>query len=166
MIDKELAAFLEEGIGIQIGTRSASLEPNGARVVAVRVDDDGTHIVAFVPQPPRHVVVPDLEATGQAALVFARPTDDASCQVKGVFEGVAPPTAPTSVSSRISGDACSNLDEIGTAALDARRLGRLAMRGGSHSRHCALQPDARAQAPVPRSDDARRWKRWRPASRD
>jgi hypothetical protein len=71
MINKELAAFLEEGIGIQIGTRNASLEPNGARVVAVRVEDNGTHIVAFVPE---------------RALVFARPPDERSCQVKGVFE--------------------------------------------------------------------------------
>ena len=86
MIDKELAAFLEEGIAIQIGTRSASLEPNGARVVAVRVEDNGTHIVAFMPERAAKVVAPDLEANGQAALVFARPPDERSCQVKGVFE--------------------------------------------------------------------------------
>ena len=86
MINKELAAFLEEGIGIQIGTRNASLEPNGARVVAVRVEDNGTHIVAFVPERAIKVVAPDLEANGQAALVFARPPDERSCQVKGVFE--------------------------------------------------------------------------------
>ena len=86
MIDKELAAFLQEGIAIQIGTRNAGLEPNGARVVAVRVEDNGTHIVAFVPERAIKVVAPDLEANGQAALVFARPPDERSCQVKGVFE--------------------------------------------------------------------------------
>ena len=85
MIDKELAAFLEEGIAIQIGTRNASLEPNGARVVAVRVEDEGTHIVAFMPARSAKYVTPDLEANGQAALVFARPPDERSCQVKGVF---------------------------------------------------------------------------------
>ncbi len=88
MIDKELAAFLEEGIAIQIGTRSAGLEPNGARVVAVRVEANGTHIVAFVPERAIKVVTSDLEANGQAALVFARPPDERSCQVKGVFEGM------------------------------------------------------------------------------
>ena len=46
MIDKELAAFLQEGIAIQIGTRNARLEPNGARVVAIKVEDDGQHVVA------------------------------------------------------------------------------------------------------------------------
>jgi hypothetical protein len=89
MIDNELAAFLEEGIGIQIGTRNASLEPNGARVVAVRVEDNGTHIVAFVPERAIKAVAPDLETNGQAALVFARPPDERSCQVKGVFERMA-----------------------------------------------------------------------------
>ena len=88
MIDKELAAFLEEGIGIQIGTRNASLMPNGARVVAARVEDDGTHLTAFVPARAASQVVPDLEANGQAAIVFARPPDERSCQVKGVFAGM------------------------------------------------------------------------------
>jgi len=88
MIDKELAAFLEEGIGIQIGTRNAALEPNGSRVVAVRVEDGGAHIVAFVPERAAAHVLPDLEANGQAALVFARPPDERSCQVKGTFAGM------------------------------------------------------------------------------
>jgi hypothetical protein len=88
MIDKELAAFLEEGIGIQIGTRSATLDPNGARVVAVRIEEEGTHIVAFVPERAAAYVLPDLEDNGQAALVFARPPDERSCQVKGVFAGM------------------------------------------------------------------------------
>ena len=66
MIDKELAAFLEEGIAIQIGTRNANLEPNGARVVAVKVEDDGQHVVAYVPKAAAPQVVPDLESNGQA----------------------------------------------------------------------------------------------------
>ena len=89
MIDKELTAFLEEGIGIQIGTRNDRLEPNGARVVAVRVEDGGTHLVAFVPERAAVHVIPDLETNGQAAIVFARPPDERSCQVKGVCEGVS-----------------------------------------------------------------------------
>lgn len=88
MIDKELAAFLEEGIGIQIGTRDATLAPNGARVVAVRVEDDGTHLTVFVPSRAAPQVLADLEANGQAAIVFARPPDERSCQVKGVFAGL------------------------------------------------------------------------------
>jgi hypothetical protein len=89
MIDQELAAFLQEGIAIQIGTRNAVLEPNGARVVAVRVEEPGTHLVAFVPERASRYIVGDLEQNGLAALVFARPPDERSCQVKGVMEGMA-----------------------------------------------------------------------------
>ena len=85
MIDKELAAFLQEGIAIQIGTRNANLEPNGARVVAIKVEGDGQHVVAYVPKAAAPQVVADLESNGQAALVFARPPDERACQVKGVF---------------------------------------------------------------------------------
>ena len=87
MIDTELAAFLQEGIGIQLATRNAALEPNGVRVVAARVEKDGTHVVAYVPDISARHVLPDLESNGQAALVFARPPDERACQVKGMFAG-------------------------------------------------------------------------------
>ena len=35
-------------------------------------------------------VLPDLEANGQAALVFARPPDERACQVKATFTGSRP----------------------------------------------------------------------------
>src|SRR5687767_12843011 len=85
MIDKELASFLQEGIAIQLGTRNHRLEPNGVRVVAVAVEDDGQHLVAYVPATAAPQVLPDLEANGQVALVFSRPPDERTCQVKGVF---------------------------------------------------------------------------------
>ena len=90
MIDGELAAFLEEGIAVEIGTRNARLEPNGARVVAVAVEPDGRHLVAYVPQGAAPHVLPDLESNGQAALVFSRPPDERACQVKGRFSGSRP----------------------------------------------------------------------------
>ena len=87
MIDRELAAFLEEGIGIEIGTRNAHLEPSGARVIAVLVEDDGRHVVAYVPDPSSTRVLPDLESNGHVALVCARPPDERACQLKGLFAG-------------------------------------------------------------------------------
>jgi hypothetical protein len=92
MIDTDLAAFLEEGIAIQLGTRNERLEPTGVRVTAVRVEPGGTHLIAFVPQVAAPHVLPDLEANGQAALVFARPPDERACQVKGEFTGARPAT--------------------------------------------------------------------------
>jgi hypothetical protein len=87
MIDRELAAFLQEGIAIQLGTRNARLEPNGVRVVAVSVEDDGRHLTAYVPDIAVRHVLPDLKDNGYAALVFARPPDERACQVKATFAG-------------------------------------------------------------------------------
>jgi hypothetical protein len=90
MISPELAAFLQEGIAMSIGTRNARLEPNGARVVAVTVDADGRHVVAYVPAPAARHVLPDLQDNGHASLVFARPPDERACQLKGTYVGSWP----------------------------------------------------------------------------
>jgi hypothetical protein len=85
MIDAQLAAFLQDGLGIHIGTRTAEMEPNGARGLAVKVEDAGRQMIVYVPTVAAHRVLPDLETTGHAAVVFDRPTDDLACQVKGIF---------------------------------------------------------------------------------
>lgn len=85
MIDQQLAGFLEGGVGIHIGTRDEEFQPNGARAVAVKVEDDGAHLIVYVTKVAAARLLPDLESNGQAAVVFSRPTDDRSCQVKGVF---------------------------------------------------------------------------------
>lgn len=85
MLDKQLAGFLEEGLASHLGTRNSTLEPNAARVIAVRVDEDRRHVVAYVPSVAARAVLPDLESNGQVTLVCTRPPDDKGCQVKGVF---------------------------------------------------------------------------------
>ena len=85
MLDKNLTEFLEQGVAIHIGTRNARLEPNGARVTAVRVEDEGRCLVAYIPKASTKSVLDDLQANGQAALSFARPADDRAVQVKGQF---------------------------------------------------------------------------------
>lgn len=90
MLDPELAAFLQEGIAIELGTRNDRLEPNGTRVVAVVVDADGRHLVAYLPEASAPRVLPDLESNGQVAIVFSRPPDERACQVKGLFAGAQP----------------------------------------------------------------------------
>jgi hypothetical protein len=85
MIPPPLASFLEEGVGVHLGTRTADLEPNGVRAVAVKVEDAGAHLVVYVPAVFADLVLPDLESNGQAAVLFGRPVDDRSVQVKGTF---------------------------------------------------------------------------------
>jgi hypothetical protein len=93
MIDPDLRTFLEGGVGIHIGSRGATLEPNGARVTAVKVEDDLLHLLAYVPEVAAGRVLPDLQANGAAAIVFARPIDDRACQIKGIFAGTRQATA-------------------------------------------------------------------------
>ena len=85
MIDKDLAAFLQEGVGIHIATRNAALEPNGTRALAVKVEDDGRHLAVYVARVASVRILGDLEDNGQAAVSFGRPVDDKACQVKGTF---------------------------------------------------------------------------------
>jgi hypothetical protein len=61
MINDELAGFLQEGVGIHIGTRNQHLQPNGARALAVKVADDGVHLDVYVPKVAAKRVLADLE---------------------------------------------------------------------------------------------------------
>jgi hypothetical protein len=85
MLDQPLTEFLERGLAIHMGTRNAALRPNGCRVTAVRVEDQGRNLVAFIPKAVTPAVLEDLHSNGQAAISFARPTDDRAVQVKGEF---------------------------------------------------------------------------------
>lgn len=85
MLSEQLAQFLEEGLSTHIASRNERLEPNAARVAALVAGDDGRHLVAYVPTAGAALVLPDLRANGQAAIVSARPPDERGCQVKGSF---------------------------------------------------------------------------------
>ena len=90
MIHGELAAFVQEGVGIYIGTRNAAMEPNGARAVAARVERDGALLVVYVADAAVPRILPDLEANGHAAVTFGRPVDERAIQVKGTFVAARP----------------------------------------------------------------------------
>lgn len=88
MISGDLAAFVQEGVGIYVGTRNAALEPNGARGLAARVD--GPYLVVYLADVAAVRLLPDLEANGEAAVTFGRPVDERACQVKGRFVAARP----------------------------------------------------------------------------
>jgi hypothetical protein len=114
MLDRTLAAFLEEGVGIHIGTCNDRLEPSGARALAVTVDADGTHLEVFLADVAAARLMPDLAANGQAAVSFGRPVDDRACQVKGVLVGVrsADPHERDRISAQFE-SFLANLERIG-----------------------------------------------------
>ena len=114
MLDKSLTEFLEQGLAVHIGTRNARMEPNGCRITAVRVENQGRHLVAFVPTAAVGAILPDLRDNGQAAVSFARPADDRAVQVKGEFVDVqdVPNSDETFVMSQWAGF-LQQLDMVG-----------------------------------------------------
>lgn len=90
MIDASLAAFLQEGLGLYVGTRDAALEPNGARALALSIEPDGSHATVYVAAVAAARVLPDLEANGHIAVSTGRPRDDRACQLKGLYVGAHP----------------------------------------------------------------------------
>jgi hypothetical protein len=93
MLDQNLTEFIEQGLAIHIGTRDERLRPNGCVVTAVRVEDEGRHLVAFIPRAVTPAVFDDLRGNGQAALSFTRPADDRAVQIKGEFVSMADASA-------------------------------------------------------------------------
>jgi hypothetical protein len=85
MLDRSLTEFLERGLAIHVGTRDARMRPNGCRVTAVRVEEQGQHLVVYVPKAASSQVLEDLRDNGQAAVSLTRPIDDRAVQVKGEF---------------------------------------------------------------------------------
>jgi hypothetical protein len=79
------AEFLESGVSISIATRDAGLTPYGTRIFGVKVDPDGSHVTAFLTSKTAGPILENLEANGQVALCFDRPSDSRACQIKGVF---------------------------------------------------------------------------------
>ena len=92
MLTPEVAAFVEGGQCIHIGTRDSELESAGMVVVAVVVDSDRSHVTAFLPKQGSEEVLANLQANGRAALCFGRPVDDHACQVKGTYVNARPAT--------------------------------------------------------------------------
>ena len=85
---------------------------------AVRVEDQGRNLVAFLPKAADAAVLQDLQSNGQAAISFARPTDDRAVQVKGEFLSVrdAQPDEEKFVLGQWQA-LLTELDMIGLAAL-------------------------------------------------
>jgi hypothetical protein len=118
MLDKALTEFLERGLAIHIGTRNARMQPNGCRVTAVRVEEQGRHLVAYIPKAATPAVLDDLRSNGKAAVSFARPIDDRAVQVKGDL--VSERDADASEEAFVLGQwraLLTELDAMGLAAL-------------------------------------------------
>lgn len=92
LISNDLAAFLESGLAIVVGTRDSTLRPDGAAGLAVRVHPDGVHLTVFVSDGSAARLSRSLAQSPQIAVVLDQPSTHRACQVKGTVISVRPAT--------------------------------------------------------------------------
>jgi hypothetical protein len=85
LISKEIAAFIESGVAIVVGTRNGDLEPDGAAAWAVRVEPDGDRVTVFMYEEAGRAMLRNLRSFPEIALDIDSPITHRACQVKGVY---------------------------------------------------------------------------------
>ncbi len=124
-IGPELAAFLQSGVSILLGTRDAALVPDCVRCAGARVERGGAALSAFVPAATALGAVANLRDNGRAAVFFSRPSDHRSIQVKGRVEelALAPATDEALVRTYVAALAAA-LAQVGVPLRDTDRFSR------------------------------------------
>jgi hypothetical protein len=89
VIPPDIAAFLESGPSILVGTCSAARAPACGFGIGVRVDAGGGRIRVYLPASASAALVADLRATGEIAVTVSRPRDHRTFQLKGAVVAIA-----------------------------------------------------------------------------
>jgi pyridoxamine 5'-phosphate oxidase-like protein len=113
-ISKDLAAFLESGLAIVVGTRNGALDPDGAVAWAVRVEDHGGRVTLFLHEMAARQMLRNLKSHPEIAINLDQPTSHRACQVKGRYltSRRAKPTEKALVMRQVEGFA-TDLEQIG-----------------------------------------------------
>lgn len=83
MISDDLAAFLESGVSVLVGTRDDQLVPESSRAFGARVGAGGAELTVFLPEAFSARGLSNLRANGRIAVCFSRPSDNRAIQLKG-----------------------------------------------------------------------------------
>lgn len=92
-LSASLAAFLESGISVQVGTADAAGQPEGMRALGARAEPCCTEVTVFVPDATSARTLANLRENPRIAVCFSRPRDHRSVQIKGRVTAVAPAAA-------------------------------------------------------------------------
>jgi len=129
LISDELAAFIESGLSINVGTRDSEMEPDGVVAWAARVHDDRAQITIYLHNDAADAMLRNLRVHPEIAALFERPTSHRACQVKGRFLSARPAKA----SERAEVE-----NQIGKFSTDLEAIGiPRAMSSGSQVWPCA-----------------------------
>jgi hypothetical protein len=83
ILTPELISFLEGPNSIMVASHDAALVPALARAIALRVEPDGDHVTAFLPDVPAARVLTQLAADPRVAIVTELSATHRTIQLKG-----------------------------------------------------------------------------------
>lgn len=89
LIDAELAAFMQLGVSITVGSSDAANRPSIARGAGCRVGADGSTVSIFISSVQAAPLLAHVRATGRLAAVFSLPSTYRTLQLKGTDATVA-----------------------------------------------------------------------------
>jgi hypothetical protein len=81
LISAELAAFIEAGVSILVGSRDAGLAPDCLRAIGARVEG-ADEITVFLPAETARTTVANLLDNGRIAVCFSQIADHRTHQLK------------------------------------------------------------------------------------
>jgi hypothetical protein len=91
-ITPALAEFLESGLIISLGTRSAGLQPASVGAAGLRVETPTT-VTVFLAEAVIMAALDNLQDNGQMSIELVKVTDARAVQIKGKLVSMAPATA-------------------------------------------------------------------------
>lgn len=90
LVPPDLAALLESGLSVVVGTRDVDLRPDCAFAAGIRVRPDGMALTVFLGSEPAARTIANLRANGAVAITASRPADYRTFQLKGRAVRVEP----------------------------------------------------------------------------
>jgi hypothetical protein len=92
-LSDELVEFIESGLSASVGTRDANLRPECLRAMGASVGSDRQSISVYLNQALAGRTLENIADNGSIAVVFSRPLDHRSLQIKGRVIGTRPANA-------------------------------------------------------------------------
>ena len=89
-LSDELIEFAESGVSIMVGTCDAELRPETMRCGGAQVAADRQHVTVWVNAELAQRTLANLQVNPRIAVVFTRPVDHRSVQLKGELVEVRP----------------------------------------------------------------------------
>ena len=91
-ISPEGAAFIQQGVSINVASRDVRHVPSLSRALGCRIAPDGKTLSIVMVASQCETLIRDLQKTAAIAVVFSQPSTHRSLQIKGHDAVVTPPT--------------------------------------------------------------------------